>query len=139
VRTALPTRERVLRELPSALLLVLAGVQIALAAGFQLSPWKGGGFGMFASNDHGAFRTLRAFALRPGGEEPLEVPPELRRLELRTRELPTPAALRGFAAALAAYAPDAPAIRAECWRTGFDAGLHPVQRELAEATWSRAP
>jgi hypothetical protein len=139
VRADLPTRERVLRALPSALLLVLAGVQIALVAGFQLSPWKGGGFGMFATNDQGAFRTLRAFALRPGGEVPLELPPQLRRLELRTRELPTRAALRRFAAALSAYAPDAPAIRAECWRTSFDADLRPLQRELAEATWSRAP
>jgi hypothetical protein len=132
-----PPRERLLRELPGALLAALAATQIALAYGAQLSPWKGGGFGMFATNDHGSFRGVRVFALRAGGEERIEVPPELRRAELRVRELPSERALRRLAEALAGEAPDAAALRAEVWRVEFDGELRPAWRKLAEATWTR--
>jgi hypothetical protein len=132
-------RERILRELPGALLVALALTQIALAFGAQLSPWKGGGFGMFASNDHGAFRSVRVFALGAAGEERLEVPPELRRAELRVRELPSERALRALAEALASEAPGAPALRAEVWRVEFDGALRPAWRKLAAATWTRTP
>ena len=37
--------------LPVALLLVVAGVQVALVKTEGLSPWKGGGFGMFSTTD----------------------------------------------------------------------------------------
>ena len=133
-----PLRERVLRELPSALLVALACAQLALAFGAQLSPWKGGGFGMFATNDHGAFRSVRVYALRGGEERRVEIPSELRRRELKTRELPSQAALRRLARALAAEAPDAEALRAEVWLTEFDGALRPAHRKLAEAVWRPA-
>jgi hypothetical protein len=139
VSAPLPPRERVLRELPGALLVSLALLQIALAFGAQLSPWKGGGFGMFATNDHGSFRSVRVLALLPGGAERVFVPPELRRAELRLRELPSESGLRALAEALAGEAPEAPALRTELWRLEFDAELHPSWRKLAEATWTRAP
>jgi hypothetical protein len=127
-------RERILRELPSALLVALAGLQITLAFGAGLSPWKGGGFGMFATNDHGAFRAVRAFAVGPDGERRLELPPELRRAELSTRELPTEGTLRRYAAALAPYAEGARALRVEVWLTELDGELRPSRRKLAELT-----
>jgi hypothetical protein len=134
-----PPRERLLRELPSALLVALACTQIALAYTVQLSPWKGGGFGMFATNDHGAFRTVRVYALLPDGERRIEVPPELRREELRARELPSARALRRFAGRMAPLAPEAAELRAEVWLIEFDAALRPSRRKLSEATWRGAP
>jgi len=139
VRPAAPLRERLLRELPSALLAALACAQIGLACGAQLSPWKGGGFGMFATNDHGAFRSVRVYALRGGEERPVEIPSDLLRREIRARELPNEGALRRLAQALAGAAPDAEALRAEVWLTELDAALRPARRKLAEATWRPAP
>jgi hypothetical protein len=132
-------RERILRELPGALLVALALAQIGLAFGAQLSPWKGGGFGMFSTNDHGAFRSVRVLALGAAGEERVEVPPELRRAELRVRELPSERALGALAEALAGEAPEAAALRAEVWRVELDGALRPAWRKLAEATWTRTP
>jgi hypothetical protein len=126
----------VLRELPSVVLVALACAQIALAFGANLSPWKGGGFGMFATSDHGGFRKLRVYALRDGREERLEVPSELGRQELRAAWLPTERALRRFADELAraGEAPGAQALRVEVWRTDFDAALRPTQTRIAELT-----
>jgi hypothetical protein len=132
-------RERILRELPGALLVALALAQIGLSYGAQLSPWKGGGFGMFATNDHGAFRSVRVYALGAAGEVRVEVPPELRRAELRVRELPSEGGLRALAEALASEAPGASALRAEVWRVELDRTLRPAWRKLAEASWTRAP
>jgi hypothetical protein len=139
VRPAAPLRERLLRELPSGLLVALACTQIGLSCGAQLSPWKGGGFGMFATNDHGSFRSVRVYALRGSEERPVEIPSERLRLEIRARELPTEAALRRLARALAGEAPGAEALRAEVWLTELDAALRPARRKLAEATWRVAP
>lgn len=134
-----PLRERVLRELPSVLLVALACAQLALAFGADLSPWKGGGFGMFATNDHGAFRSVRVYALEGGGERRVEIPSSLQRRSIQVRELPSAAALRGLAEALAPEADGAEALRAEVWLTEFDDALHPTRRKLAEATWRPAP
>jgi hypothetical protein len=118
---------------------MVALAQIGLAFGAQLSPWKGGGFGMFATNDHGAFRTVRVYEVGAGEERRLDVPPELRRAELRTRELPTEAALRRFAAAMAGEADGARSLRVEVWLTEFDGALRPSRRKLAEASFEGAP
>jgi hypothetical protein len=132
-------RERALRELPAALLVALACTQIGLAFGAGLSPWKGGGFGMFATNDHGAFRSVRVYALRGGRAQPLEIPSELRRRELAARELPSDAALGRLLRGLAGEAPDAEALRAEVWLTEFDGELRPRHRRLAELVRRSAP
>ena len=55
-------RALLLRELPSIALVLLACVQVGLVFVADLSPWKGGGFGMFSTNDHGSFRSVRVFA-----------------------------------------------------------------------------
>lgn len=130
-----------LRELPAAVLVALACAQIALAFGADLSPWKGGGFGMFATNDHGGFRHVRVYALRAGREERLELPAELERDELRAASFPSDGMLRGLAAGLlrAGAAPDADALRIEVWRTEFDAALRPTPVRIAALTAERAP
>src|SRR5262249_8435137 len=45
--------------IPAALLVGIASRQIALTRREGLTPWKGGGFGMFATLDHGGHRRVR--------------------------------------------------------------------------------
>jgi hypothetical protein len=102
-----------------ALLVTLALAQIGAWHGFGLSPWKGGGFGMFATNDHGAFRSVRVVELAAAGERPVALPGELERLRRHVREVPREANLRRLAEALRARAPGLGALRVEVWRTEF--------------------
>lgn len=102
-----------------ALLLALALAQIAAFAAFGLSPWKGGGFGMFATNDHGGLRRVRVVELAAGGERPVPVPEELERIRRHAREVPRAANLRRLGEALRAREPGLGALRVEVWRTEF--------------------
>jgi hypothetical protein len=88
-----------------AVLLAVATVQLAASQQRGLSPWKGGGFGMFATVDSPAARFLRIRLLGPDRELPVLVPDRLRRAahELRT--------------------------------TGSPAGAAALARVLAEGTW----
>jgi hypothetical protein len=104
------------------LLVALALAQIAAWQGFGLSPWKGGGFGMFATNDHGAFRSVRVVELFAGGERAVALPGDLDRLRRHAREVPREANLRRLAEALRARAPSLGALRVEVWRTEFERG-----------------
>ena len=49
-------RQRWLPVLPACLLLAVAANQVVLAFSEGLNPWKGGGFGMFATADRGGGR-----------------------------------------------------------------------------------
>jgi hypothetical protein len=62
---------------PPLLLVAVAALQMSLALTAQLSPWKGGGFGMFASNDGLPFREVRVLISAPTRSEELTVPPSL--------------------------------------------------------------
>jgi hypothetical protein len=132
-------RALLLRELPSIALVLLACVQIGLAFVADLSPWKGGGFGMFSSNDHGSFRSVRVFAEDANGERRLDVPADRLQALFRVRELPDARALRAFARSLAPRAPGAAAIRVEVWRARFDGELRASYERLASETWRAAP
>ena len=62
------------RLVPPLLLFVMAVIQIALARTADLTPWKGGGFGMFATLDHAAYRAVDIVVDAPDRSEALEVP-----------------------------------------------------------------
>ena len=66
----------------------MAAAQISLSKGGLLSPWKGGGFGMFASLDGGSNRAIRvvASAGAEGRRRELEIPPSFE-LEARKAEI----------------------------------------------------
>lgn len=118
-------------------LVAIALHQIALAHLADLSPWKGGGYGMFSTTDHGDARRLRVFALDGGGERRVPIPPELVNLTFRVRDLPRERALARLARELAEASPErvaqARALRLEVWRTEFDLHtLEPRQRRLRE-------
>ena len=126
------------RLVPALLLVVVATHQLYLSASVGLSPWSGGGFGMFSTTDAGATRHLHAFVIRPGIEREIRVPEALRDRERRALTLPSDANLRALALELAKLpAPDhgpATGARIQVWRTRFDpntlAPVGEIHREL---------
>lgn len=70
-RTAECQRERmqriIERGLPAAILVLVALLQIYLTHTANLSPWKGGGFGMFGAIDAPTMRVIQAEALDQDG------------------------------------------------------------------------
>lgn len=99
--------------LPPWLLVGVALVQIWLVYGEAMSPWKGGGFGMFASSDVPSARSVRVF---DGDGRRIPIPAAQRALRLRARALPTERNLRALADALGSEEP----ARLEVWRTELD-------------------
>jgi hypothetical protein len=63
--------------LPAVVLAIVACGQVALARLDGLSPWKGGGFGMFSTTDDAGRRNVRVFVTGPGRSEELAIPPSL--------------------------------------------------------------
>lgn len=91
-----------LRVLPALLLVAVAITQAFAATSGTLSPWLGGGFGMFSTTDSPTRRHLHAVAIRPGLLQEIEIPdvleidvrralglPDARRLRVLARELET--------------------------------------------------
>ena len=87
---------------PPVLLVVVAVWQIGLAKTVGLTPWKGGGFGMFATLDHGAYRGVDIVVEAPDRSEAQDVPPSLEELAARTAMYPSESFLRRLAEAVVA-------------------------------------
>jgi len=117
------------------LLVAVALAQIALALGLDLSPWLGGGFGMFASVESRSERHLVAFADSPGLIREVAIPERLEESAAGVRALPTPARLRELATRIAAAerkrVPGIRGIRLQLWRTRYAAGTLAPQSRLA--------
>jgi hypothetical protein len=113
-----------LRWIPGTLLAALAVAQIVLAQTAALSPWSGGGFGMFSTTDAGGARHLHAYVLRPGLRRELEPPVELEQEVQRALTLPSDARLAALAQKLATQSTpdDGPAtgLELQVWRQAFD-------------------
>ena len=96
--------------------------QIRLVYTDDLSPWLGGGFGMFSSTDGAGARHFHAYLVDPQQEIP--IPAALRDLADRTRGLPSVENLERLASALAEREsqrhPGRPMLRLEVWRTRHD-------------------
>lgn len=124
-------------RLPPLLLVAVALVQLALAQRAELSPWSGGGFGMFSTADAGGRRHLHASVLRPGLEREVPIPRALEIDVLRLRTFPTRGRAEAIARALAALpsADHGPprAVRLQIWATRFEpATLAPRNRIVRE-------
>ncbi len=90
--------DRIRESAAPTLLVIVALSQLALVQLTEFSPWKGGGFGMFSSTDHGPARTVRVFALdETGSERRLQLPGRLRPLVRKVKHGP----VRPLAQALA--------------------------------------
>ena len=110
--------KRWLSWLPCVLLVVVAVVQITLTRTADLVPWKGGGFGMFATRDSLSSRHLRLTALAGSQWVPIRVPSAFQNDADRAVSMPTDAELRRFAEILIAEGPPASlrALRIEVLR-----------------------
>lgn len=80
-----------------ALLLIIAVIQIYLATTMSLSPWKGGGFGMFSTVDSPDARFLRVYLIRNQEEIPVLIPDSMSSLSLKVRTFPNLDGLRNIA------------------------------------------
>ena len=120
--------------LPCAVLVAVAVVQIATALTKDLTPWKGGGFGMFSTADTGMHRQVRAYAVFDDGERLLS----LRGRDLRKRAMlnyPTEERVGAYANWVAVQMerrrPPPRAIRLELWRSAF----HPEPPSYRGELW----
>ena len=121
---AVLTLPHMARYVPAALLAAVALVQIVLAVTLQLSAWKGGGFGMFSTLDHGGFRGVDVVVDAPGRSEHVEIAASLQVDAARAVALPVDWLLRNLAAGIAAREQrnDRPVSRVtlSVWRAEFD-------------------
>ena len=116
-------RPSLLELLPVGLLLLVAGTQVTLSRRAGLTPWKGGGFGMFSTTDDAARRRLRVFVSAPGRSEELTIPPSLEDAARRAAALPAEYQLshlaRGVVARERRYARPVETVRIETWRIEY--------------------
>lgn len=80
---------RVAALIAPAVLVVVATGQLVLARTGDLSPWKGGGFGMFSTVESPGSRFVRIFLVDGDREIPVPVPPQAEDEWMRARTFPT--------------------------------------------------
>ena len=85
------------RFAPSVVLVAIALIQIALAQTTALTPWKGGGFGMFSTLDHGAYRGVNVVIDGPDRSEEFDIPGSLEEIAARAAAWPSDRLLRQLA------------------------------------------
>jgi hypothetical protein len=109
--------------LPVALLLAVAGAQITLARTADLSPWKGGGFGMFSTTDDAGRRLIRVYVAAPDRSEEIGIAPSIEDAARRAAVLPTDARLTDLARRVIdrerRYERPAESVRIETWRIEY--------------------
>jgi hypothetical protein len=131
---------RRLRLLPQALLLVVFGIQIALTRVSALTPWKGGGFGMFSTLDQGAFRRVGVVVDGVNRSEAVDIAPSIEESAARAVACPADGFMRRLADNVVArerrYGRSVTAVHVTIWRTEFDAmTLVPTERPLRMVTY----
>jgi hypothetical protein len=109
--------------LPVGLLALVAGSQVALARRAAMTPWKGGGFGMFSTTDDAARRRVRVFVTAPERSEEIAITPSLEDAARRAAVLPADYELARLAKAVAArerrYSRPVETVRIEAWRIDY--------------------
>jgi hypothetical protein len=95
-------RTRALSVLVPAVMVAIATLQLSLSQAQSLTPWKGGGFGMFSTVDSRDARFLRVYAITADGELPVRMPRPMAALASEARSLPTRARFETLARQLAA-------------------------------------
>jgi hypothetical protein len=116
-------------------LIVVALVQIALATTGDMTAWKGGGFGMFSTLDHGAFRGVDIVVEATERSEEIEVSPSLEVPAARAVTFPSTRNLSALAEAVVErelrHARPVEIVRLQVWRQEFD----PVSLQATERTF----
>ena len=110
--------------LPPLLLCVVAATQIGLTRAVSLTPWKGGGFGMFSTLDHVGYRGVDAVVEAPGRSEELEIPASLEESAARAAACPADWLLRRLADEIVLrerrYDRTVTRVKLTAWRTEFN-------------------
>lgn len=122
---------------PAAVLVAVALTQIGLARGAGLSPWKGGGFGMFSTLDARPFRHVRISVEGENGWETVGVPAWAQAEAASVETFPRRAAFErlGQEVLLAQWSRGraVAAVRIELWRDEHDpVTLKAVSRRIEE-------
>jgi hypothetical protein len=124
-----------LRWLPPLLLLAIFATQVVLVRTSALTPWKGGGFGMFSTLDHGAYRRVTVTVDAPDRSERVEIAPSIELEEARAVACPSDRLLRRLAIAVAErdrrHERPVSSVAITVWRVEFERGsLAPAERVL---------
>jgi len=110
--------------LPVILLLAVAGAQLALVYTADLSPWKGGGFGMFSTTDDTGRRHVRVFVTATDRSEEVAIAPSLEDAADRAAVLPTDRQLTRLARRVVEretrYERPVDVVRIEAWRITYE-------------------
>jgi hypothetical protein len=118
--------------LPVSLLVVVACAQVTLATTAGLTPWKGGGFGMFSTTDDGGRRYVRVFVSGVGRSEEIAISPSLEDAARRAAVLPRDAQLSRLARRIVErerrHRRPVDMVRIETWRIEY------AQRTLEATT-----
>jgi hypothetical protein len=122
-------------RLPAALLVLTCVTQVVLVRTSALTPWKGGGFGMFATLDHSGFRRVSVVVEADERSEQVDIAPSLQEAEARAAACPSDRLLGSLAAGIAArerrYDRPVSVVRLTVWRTHFDPStLHASEQTL---------
>lgn len=121
------TRWRVAALLPTALLLAMATRQIVLTRTASLTPWKGGGFGMFSTTDDVGRRRVRVFVMAPDRHEEIAIASALADLADQAAAQPDGPHLQQLGDAVAArerrHGRDVVGVRVECWNVHYSSTL----------------
>ena len=131
------SRPNLRKLLPVGLLVLVAGTQVVLSRNAALSPWKGGGFGMFSTTDDGGRRWVRVFVSAPERSEEVAIAPSLEDAARRAAVLPADYELSRLAVGVVArerrYARPVETVRIEAWRIDYAPGtLAATSRLLRE-------
>jgi len=119
--------------LPTIVLVAIAINQLILANFFNLSPWLGGGYGMFSTTDVGSNRHIHIYAKSEGIKKELIYPVDLKDQVLRTKSFPTDTNLRRLARRISEIEDDSAlkSIEVQVWKSQYKSKtLHPSSKML---------
>jgi hypothetical protein len=108
---------------PVMILLLVACVQLILVRTASLSPWKGGGFGMFSTTDDSGRRYVRVYVTATERSEEIAMAPSLEDAARRAAVLPSSGALTRLARRVVErerrYSRPVETVRIEAWRLEY--------------------
>ena len=117
-------RPGLLSLIPAILLSIVAAAQVRLTRTEQLTPWKGGGFGMFSTTDDGVGRPMGIRISGPGGDREIGVPEPLAGQAYRASLLPSRRRLsrlgHDVAGRASARGAEVSQVRIAVWRMSYD-------------------
>lgn len=122
--------------LPTIVLVIIAINQLLLANFFNLSPWLGGGYGMFSTTDVGRNRHIHIYANSPGIRKELICPQDLKDIVFRTKSFPTGRNLKRLARRISVIEDDSTlqSIEIQVWKSQYKSKtLHPSGKMLKSA------